>query len=270
MLWSDSMAIFTAGCIELTTDIRKIRNSVYALAKHDLDSPAMKVSVRKSNTCINFIAFLPKDKINKENILKKVSECKENSVIVFELDYKNVGIVCKDNRIVDYILDKPEEFAKERSYNVEFVDNSNGVELVSFNLDNHSRETKAGFISLGFTAFLTTAIFFSGYTYMQGIQINKDTKNTLIEQYKKIVQKEFDTASLITNKVDIVEALDDIERLTKETHATLRQVQYEENNFCVEVKTLQITPFIAMLPQNTIIKQKDNEKDIVKYCYEKI
>lgn len=264
------MAIFTAGCIELTSDARKIRNNVYALAKHDLDSPAMKVSVRKSATCINFIAFLPKDKIVYENILKKVSECESRTVIVFELDYKYVGVVCEYRRIVDYILDKPKEFAKERGYETIFVDNAKGVKLVSFNLDSNSRETKAGFASLGFTILLTTTIFFSGYTYMQDTEVNRANKDSLSKQYKQIVKKEFNTATLITKKIDIVDALDDVERLTKETHARLRQIKYENGGFCVEVKTLQMKPFLNMLPKNVKIEHKNNVSGIVKYCYEEI
>ena len=264
------MAIFTAGCIELTKDAKKIRNSVYALAKHDLDSTAMKISLRKSPTCINFIAFLPKDKIVYENILKKVSECESKTVIIFELDYKHVGVVCEYKRIVDYILDKPKEFAKERGYKSVFVDNAQGVKLVSFNLDNNSRETKAGFLSLGFTILLTTTIFFSGYTYMQDTKINRANHDSLAKQYKEIVKKKFNTATLITKKIDIVGALNDVERLTKATHARLRQVKYENNSFCIEIKTLQMIPFLKMLPQNAKIVHRDNLNGIVKYCYEEI
>lgn len=264
------MAIFTAGCIKQTDDPRKIRNNIYELARHDLDSSAMKISVRKSPTCINFIAFLPKDNIIQENILKKVSECENDCVVIFELDYKIVGVVCKEKRIIDYILDKPKEFARERGLQTILVDNSNGVKLVSFNLDSNARETKAGFFSLGFTALLTTAIFFSGYEYMKDIQINKNTKESLVKQYKKLVKEKFNNASFMTKKVDIVEALEDVEKLTKATDATLRQVQYAENRFCVEVQTLQMKPFLAMLPENTFIKHKDTTKDIVQYCYEKI
>jgi hypothetical protein len=197
------MAIFTAGCIETTGNANEIRNRIYDLAKHDLDSPAMKISVRKSPTCINFIAFLPKDKIVKENILKKVSECETRTVIIFELDYKHVGIVCEYSRIIDYILDKPKEFAQERSYSTVFSDNADGVKLVSFNIDNINREAKAGFLSLGFTIILTTSIFFSGYAYMQETKINKGNKDDLAKQYRDIVKKEFQRSDEIVKKVDI-------------------------------------------------------------------
>ncbi len=264
------MAIFTAGCIESTSNSKKIRTNVYELARHDLDSPSMKISVRKSATCINFIAFLPKDKIVQENILSKVSECESKTVVVFELDYKHVGVVCEYRRIIDYILDKPQEFAQERGYKVVFADNVEGVELVSFNLDSINREAKAGFVSLGFTILLTTSIFFSGYAYMEDTRINRGNQDSLAKQYQAIVKKEFAQSEKIVQKVDIVAQLEDVERLMKATHATLNQVKYSDGEFCIEVKTLQLEPFLILLPKDVKIKDKDSLKGIVKYCYEKI
>lgn len=264
------MAIFTAGCIESTNNSNKIRDNVYQLAKHDLDSPAMKISVRKSPTCINFIAFLPKDKIVQENILKKVSECENRTVIIFELDYKHVGVVCEYKRITDYILDKPKEFAQERGYETAFVDNADGVKLVSFNLDNNNRKAKAGFISLGFTILLTTTIFYSGFYYMQGTIINNGNKESLADQYKTIVKNEFQKSEKIVEKVDVVSILEDIEKLTQATKATLKQVKYSAKSVCVEVKTLQTEPFVSMLPQNVTIKRNDKLEGIIQYCYETI
>ena len=264
------MAIFTAGCIESTSDSKKIRDRVYELAKHDLDSTAMKISVRKSPTCINFVAFLPKDRIKYENILKKVSECESRAVIIFELDYKHVGIVCEYKRITDYILDKPKEFALERGYETHFVDNSEGVKLVLFNLDENNRRAKAGFTSLGFTILLTSTIFYSGFYYMKDTAINKGNKESLTQQYKQIVKSEFEKSEKIVQKIDMVNTLEDIERLTQATHATLQQVKYKDKNICVEVKTLQIEPFISLLPQNTQIKHSDKLNGIVQYCYETI
>lgn len=262
------MAIFTAGCIELTNNSAKIRNRVYELAKHDLDSPAMKISVRKSPTCINFIAFLPKDKIKQENILKKVSECQNKTVVIFELDYKHVGIVCEYGRIIDYILDKPKEFALERGYESHFVDNAQGVKLVYFNLDENNRRAKAGFASLGFTMLLTSAIFYSGFYYMKETNINKNNKEQLVAEYKNTVKKEFEKSEKIVHKVDIVSALEDIEKLTQATSATLRQVKYDGKNICVEVQALQIEPFLSLMPKNSQVIHKDRVESIIKYCYE--
>jgi len=264
------MAIFTAGCIELTHDNRKMRRNIYTLAKQDLDSPAMKVSVRKSDTCINFIAFLPKEKLVQENILKEVSKCTERTVVIFELDYKHVGIVCEYQRIMDYILDKPEEFAQERLYKTSFVDNSNGVKLIHFNLDKHSREAWAGFTSLGFTMVLTTLIFFSGYHYMKDKQINYGNKASLETQYKTLVKSEFERSEIIVHKTDIVKVLKEIEEITKATHSNLHQVKYTKNKFCVDVKTKQADNFIAYLPKSTKIIPHKTEKGRMQYCYEKI
>ena len=264
------MAIFTAGCIESTGNANEIRNRIYGLAKHDLDSPAMKISVRKSPTCINFIAFLPKDKILKENILRKVSECEKRAVIVFELDYKHVGVVCENSRIIDYILEKPEEFAQERSYEVIYADNADGVELVSFNIDNINREAKAGFISLGFTILLTSSIFFSGYAYMQETQINKGNKNNLAEQYKAIVKKEFKKSDKIVKKVDIVSALEGVEKLTQSTNSTVDQIKYTGKKLCVKAKTVDMESLISKLPKGAKIVQSNRLEGIVEYCHEKI
>jgi len=264
------MAIFTAGCIELTNDNRKMRRHIYDLAKHDLDSPAMKVSVRKTDTCINFIAFLPKEKLVQENILKEISNSQERTVVIFELDYKHVGIVCEYQRIIDYILDKPEEFAQERLYKTSFVDNSNGVKLILFNLDKHSREAWAGFTSLGFTIILTTLIFISGYYYMQNKNINYGNKKSLETQYKTLVKNEFERSEIITHKTDVVKALEAIEEITKATHSNLFQIKYTNKKFCVDVKTKQADNFIAYLPKNTKIIPHKTEKGRLQYCYEKI
>lgn len=264
------MAIFTAGCIEATDNIQKIRNHVYDLAKHDLDSPAMKISVRKSSTCINFIAFLPKEKLTHENILKAVSECDQRTVIVFEIDYKHVGVVCEYQRIVDYILDKPEEFAQERGYATRFVDNSEGVKLVSFNLDKNSREAWAGSVSLGFTILLTTLIFYSGYYYIQDIPINQGNQASLVEQYKTIIKKEFGRSEQVSKKIDIVQKLEEIEQFTKATHARLEQIKYDGKDFCVDVKTIETKKFINLLPDNTKVTDNNKFEGKVRYCYEKI
>ena len=264
------MAIFTAGCIESTGNSNEIRNRIYDLAKHDLDSPAMKISVRKSPTCINFIAFLPKDKILQENILKKVSSCEKRTIIIFELDYKHVGVVCEYSRIIDYVLDKPLELAQERNYDTFFADNANGVKLVSFNIDNINREAKAGFVSLGFTILLTSTIFFSGYAYMQETEINYGNKENLANQYRAIVKREFQKSDRIVKKVNLIKRLESVEKLTQLTKSTLEQVSYSGNNFCVQIKTINIEAVLGELPLTAKIKHTDYEKGLIQYCYEKI
>jgi hypothetical protein len=105
---------------------------------------------------------------------------------------------------------------------------------------------------------------------MQETDINKGNQESLAAQYKEIVKNEFQKSEKIVEKVDIVSVLDDIEKLTQATHATLRQVKYSEKNVCVEVKTLQTEPFVSMLPQNVTIKRNDKLEGIIQYCYETI
>lgn len=263
------MAIFSAGCIKTTGDKNKIRESVYKLAKHDLDSPAMKISIRKSPTCINYIAFLPKDKIHQENILKAVSHTDKKTVIIFELDYKHVGVVCEYKRIIDYILDKPLEFAQERGYIDHFVDNSEGSSLVPFNLDKTRREVRTNYMTLIFSFLLGIVVLFGGYNYMQTLTVNKSNKEVLIKQYKNIVKKEFEKSKKITKKIDTVNIIEDIEDLTKTTQSTLEQIEFKNNNFCVKVKTKYTKILIAMLPKDTKLKSEDKNNGIVQYCYKK-
>jgi len=264
------MAIFSAGCIKSLSNKTKIRNEIYKLAKHDLDSPAMKISIRKSPTCINYIAFLPKEKIFKENILKAVEQNDERKIIVFELDYKHVGIVCEYKRIVDYILDKPVEFAEERSYKTQFVDNIDGSKLVSFNLDKTKREERTSYMTLIVSILFSLVVFYGGYNYMQTLSVDKKSKDLLAKEYKEIVKKEFGRSKKINRKVDTVNIMEEIEGLTKLTSSTLEQVKFEKNNFCVKVNAKYPETFTSMLPKNAKVKTKDNNSGLVYYCYENI
>lgn len=261
------MAIFSAGCIKSTGDKKTIREAVYKLAKHDLDSPAMKISIRKSPTCINYIAFLPKEKIKQENILKAVSQCNERTVIIFELDYKHVGVVCEYKRITDYILDKPVEFAQERGYKEHFVDNADGSNLISFNLDQTRREVRTNYMTLIFSILFSIVVFYGGYTYMLEVNINKNDQEILEKEYKNIVKKEFERSNKITKKVDTVNLLKDIESLTKITQSALEQVAFENNDFCAKVKTKDAKTFITLLPKNIKVKSEGKDSGIVHYCY---
>jgi len=142
--------------------------------------------------------------------------------------------------------------------------------LFSFNLDENSRRAKAGFISLGFTILLTSTIFYSGFYYMRDTDINKGNKELLAQEYKNIVRNEFEKSEKIVQKVDMVNILEDIERLTQATNATLQQVKYSGKNICVEVKALQIETFISLLPPKSTIKKSDKINQTVHYCYETI
>ncbi|MEA1918087.1 MAG: hypothetical protein U9N42_11255 [Campylobacterota bacterium] len=264
------MAIFSAGCIEKSDDLRTIRQEVYRLARHDLDSPSIKISARRHHSCINYIAFLPKERLVQENILRAVSQSDDRVVVMFELDYKHVGVVCEYQRIIDYILDKPEEFARERGYKTKFVDNSDGAKLLMLNLTKDSREAKAAFGSLAFVIFLTSVIFYVGYQHLLNIPINKGNQKELQVEYEKMVKNEFSRSAKMVHKVDTVKVLDDVESLTKITKSYLRNITYKNAQFCVSVKTPHLAKFSELLPRNTKIKDMDYDKNIVNYCYEKI
>ncbi len=115
---------------------------------------------------------------------------------------------------------------------------------------------------------LTSAIFYSGFYYMQETNINKNNKEQLMAEYKSTVKKEFEKSEKIVHKIDIVSALEDIEKLTQATHATLQQVRYNGKNICVEVQALQIEPFLSLMPKNSQVIHTDRIDGIIRYCYE--
>jgi hypothetical protein len=202
------MAIFTAGSIEFISDNAKIREQVYTLARTDLDSPAVKVSLRKHSGGINYVAFLPKEKLVCENILPIASKNQGKNIIVFELDYKNVGVVLEDDKIVDYILDRPEEFATERGYGTLYADNLKGDKLVSLNLDKERRETRIGSFLIACTVVVVSGILYAGYGYLNATEISMTNRDVLQQEYKKLVTENCQTSFAITKKVDIVHELE--------------------------------------------------------------
>ncbi|MDP3292766.1 MAG: hypothetical protein Q8M43_12120, partial [Sulfuricurvum sp.] len=218
------MAIFTAGSLDFNSDISNIRAQIYRYARSDLDSTAVKVSLRKHSNGINYIAFLPKEKLVYENVLSLASKNQGNSVIIFELDYKNVGVVVEDDKIIDYILDKPEEFATERSYGTLYADNTKGDKLVSLNLDKERQDTWVGSFLLACTIVITSGILYAGYGYLNATEINLTNRDVLVKEYKELVTKNCQTSFAMTKKVDIVHELEKVEQMTKETESTLQQI----------------------------------------------
>ncbi|ADR32841.1 hypothetical protein Sulku_0174 [Sulfuricurvum kujiense DSM 16994] len=264
------MAIFTAGSISLTNDISNIRTQVYNYARQDLDSSAVKVSLRKHSEGINYIAFLPKEKLVYENILLLASKNQGKSVIIFELDYKNVGVVVEDDKIIDYILDKPEDFATERGYGTLYADNTKGDKLVSINLDKERKDTWVGSFLLACTIVVTSGILYAGYGYLNATEINITNRDTLVKEYKELVTKNCQTSFAMTKKVDIVHELEKIENLTKETESTLQQISYQNDSLCAEVVTPNLNAFVRLLPPEAKIIKEDVAQGIVQYCNEKI
>lgn len=264
------MAIFTAGSLEFSSDINNIRAQVYHFARTDLDSAAVKISLRKHAEGINYIAFLPKEKLVYENILLLASKSQGKCVIVFELDYKNVGVVVEDQKIIDYILDKPEEFAKERGYETLYADNIKGDKLVSINLDKERKDTWIGSFLIACSVVLTSAILYAGYGYLNKTELNLTNRDTLVKEYKQLVTKNCQTSFAMTKKVDIVHELEKIEEMTKSTESTLQQISYQNDSLCAEVVTPNLNAFVRLLPPEANIIKEDVAQGIVQYCNEKI
>jgi hypothetical protein len=264
------MAIFTAGSLTFNSDMNAIRTQVYTLVRKDLDSAAVKVSLRKHSDGINYIAFLPKEKIVYENILSIASKNQGKSIIVFELDYKNVGVVLEDDKIIDYILDKPEEFATERGYETLFADNTKGDKLVSLNLDKERKETWVGSFLIACSVVLTSGILYTGYSYLNATEINLTNRDTLKQEYKKLVETNIRTSIAMTKKVDIVHELEKIEEMTQSTESTLQQISYQNDSLCAEVVTPNLNAFVRLLPPEANIIKEDVAQGIVQYCNEKI
>lgn len=264
------MAIFTAGSIPLTSDINRIREQVYARGRQDLDSSAIKVSLRKSEKEINYVAFLPKAKLYYENILAMAAKVQERSVVVFELEYKPVGVICEEGSIIDYILDKPEEYAKERGYGIVSADNRKGAKLVSLNLDRQRKETWMGTFLLLCTVLLTTLIFYVGYDHLKKTPILRSDKEQMLKEYHALLKARFDATSQITKKVDVLEVLENAEKITRDTHSQLRQVAFKDENLCVEIKTENINFLLSKLPAQATVQKENEPEGIVQYCYEKI
>lgn len=264
------MAIFTAGSLEFSNDINNIRAQVYRYARTDLDSAAVKISLRKHAEGINYIAFLPKEKLVYENILLLASKSQGKCIIIFELDYKNVGVVVEDQKIVDYILDKPEEFAKERGYETLYADNIKGDKLVSINLDKERKDTWVGSFLIACSVVLTSAILYAGYAYLNKTELNITNRDTLVKEYKQLVTKNCQTSFAMTKKVDIVHELEKIEEMTKSTESTLQQISYQNDSLCAEVVTPNLNAFVRLLPPEANIIKEDVAQGIVQYCNEKI
>lgn len=264
------MAIFTAGCLNLTSDINKIRAQVYKCARTDLDSTAIKVSLRKHTDGINYVAFLPKEKLIYENILLLASKNSGKSIIIFELDYKQVGVVLEDHKIIDYILDKPEEFAKERSYETIYADNTKGDKLVSLNLDKDRKDTWTGSVLLACTVIITSVLFYAGYDYLNSTQLNITNRDTLVTEYKQLITQNCKVSLAMTKKVDMVGELEKIEKMTQASGSTLQQISYQNDSLCAEVVTPNLNAFIGLLPPEAKIKKEDAAAGIVQFCNEKV
>lgn len=176
----------------------------------------------------------------------------------------------EDQKIIDYILDKPEEFAQERGFSILYADNAKGEKLVSLNLDKERKDTWVGSFVLVSTVVLTVGIFYAGYSYLNATEINLSNRDVLVKEYKQLVTKNCQTSFAMTKKVDIVHELEKIEEMTQSTESTLQQISYQNDSLCAEVVTPNLNAFVRLLPPEANIIKEDVAQGIVQYCNEKI
>lgn len=263
------MAIFSAGFVEYSSSTKKLKNKIYEKAKTDLDSGAIKIATKGGKGYVNYIAFLPREKIQKTNILQLAHNLEGKNVIVFELDYSQVGVICEDGTVIDYILDKPQIFAKERGYEIKFADNFKGQKLQPINLQKQKTET---FVTLFLLIFFIISIsvgFYGGFEYVNKYKTYEVKKAVLQKEYEAIAQNNLQKALQKVQKVDSVKILNDVENITKQTATRLKQFSFNENKFCV----------MLLLNDNSNLDNYDfskmqiidtKEKQTFGYCYEKI
>lgn len=264
------MAIFTAGSIPITSNIKQIREEIYAIGRRDLDSSAIKVSLRQSANRINYIAFLPKAKMYYENILKIVSTLTQKSVIIFELDHKLVGVICEGDTITDYILDKPEEYAKECGYEILQADNATGAKLVPLNLDREQKNAWMGSFLLLCTVFLTTLILYVGYKYLEEIPLMRSEKKQALKESQQLLKEQTESTAKAVQNIDILNELNLVEDLTRKSGARLHQMRTENNKVFVEIKNADTSKLRAKLPPKTVITKENAQDGTMGFYYEKI
>ncbi len=262
------MAIFSAGCIAVESR-KKLRKKIYNTAKNDLDSPAMQMALKAGRNYVNYIAFLPKEKLQRQNVLDCVAKSSGRAVVVFELDFKHVGVVCEEGKIVDYLLDKPETFARERDYNVILADNLSGPKLTHVNL---KQQQLAGFITKTMSLFFIAAmsvVLYGGYIQMEKMREYKEVKAQVKQEYKSLLQSKFERAKHKIRRVDTLRWLGQVEDVCKKSGSNLKQFVYNEKSFCAQIKAKNKEEVLAYLPSNTRLIE-NNSKELVQYCYEKI
>lgn len=262
------MAIFSAGSVAYSINKKDLRKRIYEKAKSELDSPAMKISTKGGNGFVNYIAFLPKEKIDKQNVLQLVQKCKERSIVIFELDYKQVGVLCENGEIIDYILDKPKILAKDRGYAVKHADNFKGQPLRLINLQQQKGELLLSTFMVLFFITILTAGLYGGYEYIAKYKKYESQKIALQKEYEEIVNKKLTQALMQIQKVDSVAILNEVEKVTRDTDSRLRQIAFSSGRFCVQLVSDDIERVKRYNFEGIEIVQM--EKNMFGYCYEKI
>ncbi|MGM0623791.1 MAG: hypothetical protein ACQESH_07185, partial [Campylobacterota bacterium] len=157
--------------------------------------------------------------------------------------------------------------AKEREYSVIIADNFNGQTLQLVNLQKSKTELV---LSLAVMLFFITLIAFagiSGHEYMQKYKTYEAQKHQLEKEYEAIVNKQLQQALKQIEKVDSVEVLNRVEKITKQTGSRLQQFSFNGGRFCVELVSNKGSALDKYRFDAVDIISK--ESGFVRYCYEK-
>lgn len=258
------MPSFCAGFIRNGEIKNSVAHSVYYRVKTELDTLAVKVSAMKAKGGINYIAFLSKVKISREDVLLEVEKTTKKSVIAFEIEYKKVGVLCEEGRVLDYILDNAPLYAKSHNLPCIMVNNTKGNKLYLHNITADKKNSKYQFATY---SFLVVCILLVGLTFFY-YTTELDTKNTqrqsLETQYKALVKENFDKAKTQIASIQFVEKLNRIEEVCYHNNININKVYMMDQKVCMSLSSklkaehLDIFKFV-----------KSNEDEVI-YCSEKI
>jgi hypothetical protein len=260
------MPSFCAGFIKSVEIKGSISNSVYYRVKKELDSQAIKVSAQKTNGGVNYIAFLSKTKLIQENVLRAVGKIKTKSVVVFELDYKKVGVVCENGKVIDYILDGAVMYAKSNKLKAYLVSNTKGNRLYTHNITKDKKKSKYAFATYTFLVTSIILVALSGYYYTKELDINIKNRTALHNQYVKLVRENFDKSMLKVKNIDFVQNLNKIEEFCYQNSITLNKVFVNNNQLCISLSGAVGDSVMGTFK----VKKSDNRTKEVIYCSEKI
>ncbi len=205
-----------------------------------------------------------------ENILKAVSALEEKSVIIFELDHKLVGVICEGDTITDYILDKPQEYAKECGYQILQADNTAGAKLVPLNLDKEQKNAWIGSFLLLCTVLLTTTILYFGYKYLEEIPLMRSEKEQTLKESEQLLKAQTESTAKTLQNIDILNELNLVEDLTRKSGARLHQMRTENNKIFVEIKNADIGKLRTNLPPKSVVTKESVQEGTMGFYYEKI
>lgn len=258
------MASFCAGFIKHIDTKGDVSKAVYKKVTQELDSYGVKVSAVKTRDGYNYIAFLTKTKIIKENVLPTVAKITNKSIVVFEVDYKQVGVICENGKIIDYILDEVTLYAKSNDLAIHEVSNTKGNDLVFYNIAKDKRDSRYSFTFLTFVITAITIVSLGFFYYTNALEINLQKKDNLEKQYINLVKLNFDKTSHEIRNPNFSEKISKIEDLCVANNIRLRNIEYKDKMFCISFKD--------KIDEKVLhgFKLHQNNPNEVVYCSEKI